>query len=306
VVVTEEYPRPYAWVAIPMNNQHTLRLYIIFLLALMVPPTRSAFGQDVVAAARANRARTELAASSAQGMVAKTRCSDQSYVSVTADSERAIPLNTVATLNCGEEITVLSDQQGYTLKVRTADGTIGYVIRNEVVFVHQAPPPVAASSANASPNSAPAQSDANPATASSPQGPANDSSKPRVYLSDTQSWTASGGFGNSSSVAEGKLYGGYDPELADIYQGFTSDCPAVTVTQEKSKANYAVLFDKGTSKKGLTGLGGLVKVNRVTVVSPSGETVFSQAAHSADAVVKQTCDAIAQKTSSTTANQIHP
>ena len=127
-----------------------------------------------------------------------------------------------------------------------------------------------------------------------------------MYLSDTQSWTASGGFSRSSNIADGRLYGGYDPEMADIYQGFTSDCPAVIVTQEKSKANYAVLFDKGTSKKGLTGLGGLVKVNKVTVVSPSGETVFSQAAHSADAVVKQTCDAIVQRTVLPSASQIHP
>jgi hypothetical protein len=289
-----------------MKNQHTRRLCIIFFLALMLSPNRAAFAQDVVAAARANRARAELAASDAQSMIAKTRCSDQSYVSVTADPERAIPLNTVATLKCGEEITVLSDQQGYTLRIRTADGTIGYVIRYEVVFVHRTPPPAAASSADASPNPAPLHSELKPATASSSQGPANDSSKPRVYLSDTQSWTASGGFGRSSSIAEGKLYGGYDPDLADIYQSFTSDCPAVAVTQEKSKANYAVLFDKGTSKKGLTGLGGLVKVNKVTILSPNGETVFSQAAHSADAVVKQTCDAIAQRTVSPSASQIHP
>lgn len=288
-----------------MNNQRTLRLCTIFLLALVVSPNRTAFAQDVVAAARANRAREALAANSTQGMIAKTKCSDQSYVSVTADSARAIPLNSVATLKCGEEITVLSDPQGYTLKIRTADGTIGYVIRYEVVFVRQTPQPATASSANAIPNAA-TQSESTPATASSSHDPAGDSSKPRVYLSDTQSWTASGGFGRSSSIAEGKLYGGYDPEMADIYQGFTSDCPTVIVTQEKSKANYAVLFDKGTSKKGLTGLGGIVKVNKVTVVSSSGETVFSQEAHSADAVVKQTCDAIAQRTVSPSASQIHP
>src|ERR1700735_492954 len=288
-----------------MNNQHALRLYIIFLLARTGSPVRTALAQDVVAAARANRAREALAAS-AQGMVAKTRCTDQTYVSVTADSARAMPLNSVATLKCGEEITVLSDPQGYTLKVRTADGIIGYVIRYEVVFVRQAPQPAAASSAEASSNPAPERSEANNAAASSSDAAATDSSKPHVYLTDTQSWTASGGFARSSSIPEGKLYGGYDPELADIYQGFTSDCPAVIVTQEKSKANYAVLFDKGTSKKGLTGLGGLVKVNKVTVVSESGETVFSQVAHSADAVVKQTCDAIAQRTTSASAIQPHP
>jgi uncharacterized protein YpmB len=42
------------------------------------------------------------------------------------------------------------------------------------------------------------------------------------------------------------------------------------------------------------------------VISLSGETVFSQAAHSADAVVKQACDAIAQRTTLTTATQTHP
>jgi hypothetical protein len=304
VFLTEEYPCPKFWAELPMNNQHTFRLCIIFLLVLIVSPDRTAFAQDVVAAARANRARAALAASSTQGMVATVRCSDQPYVSVTEDSERAIPLNSVATLKCGEEITVLSDPQGYTLKVRTADGTIGYVVRYEVVLVPQTPPPPAAS-VNAAPN-APAQSEASPATASSSHGPANDSSKPRVYVSDTQSFVASGGFTRESSIPEGKLYGGYDPEMTDIYQSFTSDCPAVIVTQEKSKANYAVLFDKGTSKKGLTGLGGLVKVNKVTVVSASGETVFSQAAHSADAVVKLTCEAIAQRTSSSNLAQPHP
>jgi hypothetical protein len=304
VVVTKEYPCPQFWAELPMNNQHTLRLCIIFLLALIVSPNRTAFAQDVVAAARANRARAALAASSSQGMVAKARCSDQPYVSVTEDAERAMPLNSVATLKCGEEITVLSDPQGYTLKVRTADGTIGYVIRYEVALVPQTPPPPAAS-ANADPN-APAQSETNPATASSSEGPASDSSKPRVYVSDTQSFAASGGFGRSSSIAGGKLYGGYDPEMTDIYQSFTSGCPAVIVTQEKSKANYAVLFDKGAGKKGITGLGGLVKVNKVTVVSPSGETVFSQSAHSADNVVKQTCEAIAQRTTSASTIQPHP
>jgi hypothetical protein len=244
--------------------------------------------------------------SSDQGILAKTRCRDQSYVFVTADSQQALPLKLVATLKCDEEIRVLSDQQGYTVMVQTVDGKVGYVTRYEVVIVPQTSQPSAASSANATPNHAPAQSEAKPGTELSSAGPENDLSKPRVYVSDTQSWTASGGFSRSSKVAEGNLYGGYDPEMADIYQDFTSDCPAVIVTQEKSKANYAVLFDKGTSKKGLTGLGGLVKVNKVTVLSRSGESVFSQAAHSADTVVRLACEAIAQRSSSTSASQTHP
>lgn len=244
--------------------------------------------------------------SSSQGILAKTRCRDQSNVFVTVDSAQAIPLKLIATLKCDEDIRILSDPQGYTVLVQTVDGKVGYVTRYEVVIVPHTPPPAAASSANAAPNHAPAQNEARPATASSSEGPENDSPKPRVYVSDTQSWTASGGFSRSSSVAEGNLYGGYDPEMADFYQDFTSNCTAVTVTQEKSKATYAVLCDRGTSKKGLTGLGGLVKVNKITVVSRGGETVFSQAAHSADTVVRLACEAIAQRGSSTSARQTHP
>jgi hypothetical protein len=278
-----------------MKNQHTLRLCIIFLLALTVSPNRTAFAQDVAAAARATRARAASTASGTQGIPAKIRCLDESYVLVTADPERTVPLSWVAKLKCDDEIRVLSDQQGYTVQVQTADGTIGYVIRYEVVLVPQTPPPPAAS-ANAAPN-APAQSEMNPAS---------DSSKPHVYVTDTQSFAASAGFSRESSIPEGKLYGGYDPELTDIYQSFASGCPAVIVTQEKSKANYAVLFDKGAGKKGITGLGGLVKVNKITVVSPSGETVFSQTAHSADTAVKLACEAIAQRTTSASTIQPHP
>ncbi|HXN74632.1 MAG TPA: hypothetical protein VN861_18950 [Candidatus Acidoferrales bacterium] len=246
---------------------------------------------------------SQMLLSSGQGVLAETKCHGESYVSVTSDSEQAMPFKLVATLKCGEEIRILSDPQGYTVKVRTAKGTVGYVTRYEVAIVSQPAQPIAATNANAPASSVPSQSEAKSVAESSSQGPENDPSKPRVYVSDTQSWTDSGGFSRSSSVAEGKLYGGYDPEMADIYQGFTSDCPAVVVTQEKSKANYAVLFDKGTSKKGLTGLGGLVKVNKVTVLSPDGEIVFSQSAHSADTVVKLTCQAITQKSSSTTTAQ---
>jgi hypothetical protein len=279
-----------------VKNRHTIRLCIIFSFVLMVLPNGATFAQDVAAAARASRARAASAASGVQGIPAKIRCLDESYVLVTADPERTVPLSWVAKLKCDDEIRVLSDPQGYTVQVQTADGTIGYVIRYEVVLVPQTPPPPAAS-ANAAPN-APAQSDANPATASSSEGSANDSSKPHVYVTDTQSFAASAGFSRESSIPEGKLYGGYDPELTDIYQSFASGCPAVIVTQEKFKANYAVLFDKGAGKKGITGLGGLVRVNKITVVSRSGETIFSQTAHSADMVIKQTCEAIMQRTTS--------
>jgi len=233
-------------------------------------------------------------------------CHNQPYVTVTADAEQAVPLQVVATANCNEEVTILSDTQGYTVKIRTASGKIGYVSRFEVTVdsskQEAAGPKTTLAETDA--NSPNVQAQARAATGqtpfeSRPDTPEKDSSKPRIYVSDTDSWMASGGFSNPSSVAPGNLYGGYNPELTDIYQDFTSDCPAGVVTQQKSGADYVVLFDKQSSKKGLTGLGGLVKVNKVTVLSKDGNTLLSQTSHSVDTAVKMACDAIGQRSGAT-------
>jgi hypothetical protein len=225
------------------------------------------------------------------GTHATIKCEANAYVPVTDDEEQAIPLRLVEKAACGEKVTILYDPQGYTVKVRTAMGNVGYVDRYEIAMDSLAKESAAA-----------AASDGGNATEKAPRASSGPStaaqqkelSKPHVYISDTASWTASGGFGRSSSVAEGALYGGYNPEMTDIYQDFTSDCSGIIVTQEKSKADYAVLFDKGTSKKGITGLGGLVKVNKVTVLSRSGETLLSQTAHSTDTAVKMACATVSQ------------
>jgi hypothetical protein len=227
---------------------------------------------------------------------ATIKCHDQPYVSVTADPEQAVPLQVVASVNCDEEVTILSDTQGYTVKIRTASGRIGYVARFEVALDSMKQEAVVMKSTSAETNvQGPG---AEPTPVESHLDEQDDHSKPRIYVSDTDSWAASGGFGNPSSVAPGSLYGGYNPEMVDIYQDFTSDCPAAVVTQQKAKADYAVLFDKQSSKKGITGLGGLVKVNKVVVLSRTGETLLSQTSHSVDTAIRSACDAIAQRSGS--------
>jgi hypothetical protein len=224
---------------------------------------------------------------------AKIKCDDEPYVILTADAERALPLREVARAECNERVTVLSDPQGYTVRVATAEESVGYVARYELAFESPAKPSTTAPSAPASANAAPSGASTQAQTGQAVSGD-KAPAKPRVYITDTPSWTETGGFGNPSSVGPGKLYGGYNPEMTDVYQDFTSDCPAVMVVQEKSNADYVVLFDKGTSKKGLTGLAGLVKVNKVTVLSRKGETLVSKESHSADTVVRAACDAMAQ------------
>ena len=54
-------------------------------------------------------------------------CPGVRNVPMTADAEQALPLQLIATLKCGEEVTVLANDEGYTVQIKTADGQIGYV-----------------------------------------------------------------------------------------------------------------------------------------------------------------------------------
>ena len=54
-------------------------------------------------------------------------CRDGAKVPMTADAEQALPLTVVAQLDCGQAVSLFSSSEGYTVKVRTADGKSGYV-----------------------------------------------------------------------------------------------------------------------------------------------------------------------------------
>jgi hypothetical protein len=56
-------------------------------------------------------------------------CRDVQNVPVTVDAEQALPMQLVERLNCGAEVALLSDSEGYTVNVQTPDGKTGYVAR---------------------------------------------------------------------------------------------------------------------------------------------------------------------------------
>ncbi len=68
-------------------------------------------------------------------MVWKIRCTGISSVPFTADQAQGLPLQIVGTLTCGEEVSVLSDAEGYTVRIRTADGKTGYVASMNLAHV---------------------------------------------------------------------------------------------------------------------------------------------------------------------------
>jgi hypothetical protein len=71
----------------------------------------------------------------------KINCPGVRNVSMTADAEQSLPLQVIAILKCGEEVTMLANDEGYTVRIKTSDGKVGYVA---AMYVKKIPAPVRA------------------------------------------------------------------------------------------------------------------------------------------------------------------
>jgi hypothetical protein len=74
---------------------------------------------------------------------AMVKCPGVTSIPLTAEAEQALPMRVVGSLACGEIVSVLSADDGYTAHVRTRDGREGYVARMyliEGVNASPAPP----------------------------------------------------------------------------------------------------------------------------------------------------------------------
>jgi hypothetical protein len=78
---------------------------------------------------QAQQIATPFSSIAASTLAAKVSCHGVTNVPMTADAEQALPLRLVANLPCGQELSVLSDFDGYTVAVRTPEGITGYVAR---------------------------------------------------------------------------------------------------------------------------------------------------------------------------------
>jgi hypothetical protein len=68
----------------------------------------------------------------------KINCPGVPNVPMTSDSEQSLPLQFVATLKCGEEVTLLSSAETYTVKIKNAEGKTGFVA---AVYLKKIPAP---------------------------------------------------------------------------------------------------------------------------------------------------------------------
>jgi hypothetical protein len=138
----------------------------------------------------------------------------------------------------------------------------------------EAPPPV--QQAQPAPQPTPA------AQATQPPG----DKKTRVYVTDSQSWQVSGGWGAAGGSGGGTTQGGARPQTAEIIKTFRERCSDLTVTNNKDKANYVVILDHEGGK------GALSHKNKVAVFNRDGDSIFSHSTMSLGNSVKDACEAI--------------
>jgi PEGA domain len=114
----------------------------------------------------------------------------------------------------------------------------------------------------------------------------NSATKRRVYVTDSNSWSVSGGFGGSSSGFGGGVSGGARPQTAEVIKTFGKKCPGVTVTINRSEADFVVLFDHEGGK------GWARKDNKIAIFNRNGDAIFSNSTRSLGNAVEGACKAI--------------
>ena len=111
--------------------------------------------------------------------------------------------------------------------------------------------------------------------------------KPRVFITDSQSWEIGGASGGTSGGFGGSVKGGARPQTAEIIKTFSERCPAVMVNNNREKADYVVLLDHEGGKEVVS------RDNKVVVFNRDGDSIMSHSTRILGNAVKDACTAIA-------------
>ncbi len=111
--------------------------------------------------------------------------------------------------------------------------------------------------------------------------------KPRVFITDSQSWEISGSGGGANGAWGAQTHGGARPQTAEIIKTFGDRCPQVMVNNKQDSVDYIVLLDHEGGK------GWLRHDNKVAVFQKlSGDVVISHSTLSLGGSVKDACEGI--------------
>ena len=108
----------------------------------------------------------------------------------------------------------------------------------------------------------------------------------RVYITDSDSWSTSGGGYGGPDIGLGGSKGGARPQTVEIIKTFNDRCPKLTVTIKKESADYIVMFDHEGGKT-------IFNVdNKVAIFNKAGDAIYSGSTRSLGNAVKDSCEAI--------------
>lgn len=115
---------------------------------------------------------------------------------------------------------------------------------------------------------------------------ADSKERPRVFITDSQSWEISGGFGGGGDAIAGSSKGGARPQTAEIIKTFGERCPNSIVTNQREKADYVVLLDHEGGKSLV------LRDNKFAIFNKDGDAIKSGSTRSLGNAVKDACGAM--------------
>jgi hypothetical protein len=114
-----------------------------------------------------------------------------------------------------------------------------------------------------------------------------DADKPRIYVTESDSWQVRGGGGGGGGGFGGYSGGGASPQTAEIVKTFGQRCPNVVVNNRLEMTDYVVTLQHEGGK------GLLRKKDKVAVfVRKTGDSIFSESTLSVGGSVQDACGAM--------------
>ena len=110
--------------------------------------------------------------------------------------------------------------------------------------------------------------------------------RPRIFVTDSQSWEVGGGIGLADGSGGGSLRGGARPQTAEIIKTFGERCPNAIVTNKPERADYVVVLDHEGGKDIVR------RDNKFAVFNKDGDAIKSGSTRSLGNAVKNSCAAI--------------
>src|SRR5439155_25413016 len=116
-----------------------------------------------------------------------------------------------------------------------------------------------------------------------------DKAKPRVFVSDSQSWQVSSRFGGIHDLVFGTTKGGGRPQTAEIVKTMGEECKDSIVTMKKENADYILVLDHEGGKSAI------LKDNKFAVFNNDGDAIKSGSTRSLGGAVKDACKALMEE-----------